>query len=163
MEKCPCGSGNNYDDCCKIFISGKKSAPTAQALMRARYSAYAKHEIDFIEATHIREERDNVSVEETKQWSEESQWLNLEILSTKKGLETDDTGVVEFKAKYRQADVIYTHHEVSKFSKAEGKWFFAEGRSSVSSAGIGSDATKVGRNDPCPCGSGKKYKKCCEV
>jgi len=23
------------------------------------------------------------------------------------------------------------------------------------------DAPKVGRNDPCPCGSGKKYKKCC--
>lgn len=22
---------------------------------------------------------------------------------------------------------------------------------------------KVGRNDPCPCGSGKKYKKCCEA
>ena len=22
-------------------------------------------------------------------------------------------------------------------------------------------AVKIGRNDPCPCGSGKKYKKCC--
>ena len=23
------------------------------------------------------------------------------------------------------------------------------------------DIKKIGRNDPCPCGSGKKYKKCC--
>ncbi len=23
------------------------------------------------------------------------------------------------------------------------------------------DSPKIGRNDPCPCGSGKKYKKCC--
>ena len=25
----------------------------------------------------------------------------------------------------------------------------------------GIDLSKVGRNDPCPCGSGKKFKKCC--
>ena len=24
-------------------------------------------------------------------------------------------------------------------------------------------APKIGRNDPCPCGSGKKYKRCCGV
>ncbi|MBN2651773.1 MAG: YchJ family protein [Spirochaetales bacterium] len=161
MEKCPCCSGKNYDDCCKPYITGKKDAPTAEALMRSRYSAYAMNEIDYIEATHIREERDNVSVEETKKWAEESIWLNLEIVSTKKGLEADENGVVEFKAKYQQGDVIYTHHEVSKFAKTDGKWYFAEGRSSVTSAGASSDATKVGRNDPCPCGSGKKYKKCC--
>ncbi|MCA9066876.1 MAG: SEC-C domain-containing protein, partial [Planctomycetaceae bacterium] len=28
-------------------------------------------------------------------------------------------------------------------------------------APIVNDEPKVGRNDPCPCGSGKKYKKCC--
>ncbi|MBT8419408.1 MAG: SEC-C domain-containing protein, partial [Gammaproteobacteria bacterium] len=28
-------------------------------------------------------------------------------------------------------------------------------------ASTSSSRNKIGRNEPCPCGSGKKYKKCC--
>ncbi len=38
---------------------------------------------------------------------------------------------------------------------------FADGRKSVAKRPVSSE--KVGRNDPCPCGSGKKYKKCCGI
>jgi uncharacterized protein YecA (UPF0149 family) len=34
----------------------------------------------------------------------------------------------------------------------------APGRTSSSASGL---TSQVGRNDPCPCGSGRKYKKCC--
>jgi preprotein translocase subunit SecA len=37
----------------------------------------------------------------------------------------------------------------------------SRGEEATSQAPVKREAKKVGRNDPCPCGSGKKYKKCC--
>jgi SEC-C motif-containing protein len=39
---CPCGSDNKkYTDCCGRYLDGGEAAPTAEALMRSRYTAYA--------------------------------------------------------------------------------------------------------------------------
>ncbi len=158
MEKCPCGSGLAYAVCCEPFIKGAKDAPTAEALMRARYSAYAKGEIAFIEQTHERDERDAVSIEETRRWSEESTWLGLKIVRTEKGGPSDDTGVVDFVATYSSHGLKEEYHEIGEFKKVAGTWYYDKGR--VVPTQIIRDGAKVGRNDPCPCGSGKKYKLC---
>jgi SEC-C motif-containing protein len=160
MENCPCGSGRRYDDCCGPYISGKAKAPTAEALMRARYSAYATGAVDFIVSSCLREEGDGgLDVEATKKWSEGSRWLGLKILRTDKGGTMDDKGVVEFVASYEQAGMHEEHHEVGGFVKKDGTWLYESG--DVIPTTISRTGPKVGRNDPCPCGSGKKYKKCC--
>ena len=159
MSKCPCGSGNKYSDCCEPYINQTMVAPTAESLMRARYTAYTKGAVDFIEKSHSEETRDTLSVEETRKWSKNSIWLGLEIINTTYGKATDDKGSVEFKATYSQKGITHIHHEVSQFEKKDGKWLYKEGK--IIPTTLVRTSEKVGRNEPCPCGSGKKYKKCC--
>ncbi|MBN2656976.1 MAG: YchJ family protein [Spirochaetales bacterium] len=158
MAKCPCGSGKEYKQCCSLYIKGGAPAPTAEALMRARYTAYVEKEIDFIVETHDKETRDDISRESVEEWSKESKWYGLEIKETVKGGESDSTGTVEFIAEYKQNGTKYNHHERAEFVKKKGNWFFHDSKM-VNEPIV--NETKVGRNDPCPCGSGKKYKKCC--
>lgn len=156
MFECPCGSGKQYAACCEPYIKGTSQAPGPEELMRARYSAYVKQEIDFIVETHNPVRIHRLDRKSTEEWASESEWLGLEIIRTEnKGAE----GIVEFVAKFRQNDTDYDHHEVSNFVKTDGKWYFDDGY--TPSATVVRDTPKVGRNEPCPCGSGKKYKKCC--
>ena len=158
MDTCPCGSNNSYASCCEPIITGHQVAETAEQMMRARYSAHAAVEIDFIfESTHP-DSREGYDVEGTRSWAADSDWLGLEIVDTLNGLKGDDTGEVEFIAKFRTKEGIRSHHERSLFKSVDGQWMFAEG-DMVKSQPI--TANKVGRNDSCPCGSGKKFKKCC--
>ncbi len=160
MAKCPCGSGDEYGKCCRPYIKDGLPAPTAEKLMRARYSAYAEGEIDFIMATHVVDPKDEEgSRKASEDWAKKSEWLGLEILQTEKGQEGDDTGTVEFKAHYMIKRARYTHHEISRFERRDGTWIFTEGKQI--NRPVVREAPKIGRNDPCPCGSGKKYKKCC--
>lgn len=157
---CPCGSGQPYAKCCEPVISGKTKAPTAEALMRARYSAYVKHEIGFIASSCVRSEGEaDIDLEETRRWSEESEWIGLVIHSTTKGGPNDEEGVVDFSATYARKGLKDEHHEIAGFKKVNGEWLYAEGRMAPTT--IVRASPKVGRNDPCPCGSGRKYKQCC--
>ncbi len=157
---CPCGSGKAYTACCEPVITGKSPAPTAEALMRARYSAYAKHEIDFIMKSCIRREGENeIDPEETRRWSESSQWLGLTIHRTEAGSASDSKGLVEFSAFYSQKGLRDEHRETAQFRKVDGQWLYAEG--TMAATTVVRTGEKVGRNDPCPCKSGKKYKQCC--
>jgi SEC-C motif-containing protein len=158
-ELCPCGSGRAYEDCCGPAIAGVKPAATAEALMRSRYSAYVKGAIDYIIDTCTEDEHNKTDREETRKWAEESEWQGLEILSTSKGGLTDQEGVVEFVAKYRQNGHAESHHEIASFKKVKGRWLYYTGRMKTDT--VVRESPKVGRNDPCPCGSGKKYKQCC--
>ncbi|MDC7219295.1 MAG: YchJ family protein [Spirochaetales bacterium] len=158
MKDCPCTSGKPFDLCCGPILEGKTAAPTAEALMRARYSAYATGNIDFIMDSNEPESRENLSREAIEEWSKASEWQGLEIIKTQKGQEGDSKGLVEFKAHYSQNRARYTHHELASFEKIDGKWMFFDGEEINQPLNAGA---KVGRNDPCPCGSGKKYKKCC--
>jgi SEC-C motif-containing protein len=157
---CPCGSGKLYAQCCEPIISGKEQTKTAEALMRARYSAYVTHEIDFIIKSCDNTEKNNIDPGATKAWSEESVWRGLRILHTDKGTETDPEGTVEFEAQYTsKAGLRQAHHETASFKKIDGTWCYVSGETKAMT--VTREGRKIGRNEPCPCGSGKKYKPCC--
>ncbi len=158
MSDCPCGSGAPYDACCEPIITGKKTAETAERLMRARYSAHEKVEVDFLYESLHPDHRKDYDKKATRKWAEESEWYGLEIVDVKDGGPKDETGEVEFVARFRDRDGRRTHHERGKFLKHKKRWHFTEG---AMVKGQPLSVTKTGRNDPCPCGSGKKYKKCC--
>ena len=159
-NQCPCGSGEQYETCCLKFINGSEKPGTVELLMRSRYTAYTKQEIEYIEKTTHPDSLKQFDRESTTQWAKDSQWMGLEIISVKDGLENDEAGEIEFKAKYIEKKVSRTHHEFSTFKKHNGNWYFLTGDKAPQKP-IVNTAVKIGRNDPCPCGSGKKYKKCC--
>ena len=159
MKSCPCGSGLAYSKCCEPFITGLGNPPSAEALMRSRYSAYAEHAVDYIVETCTTDEKDRIDLNQTRKWSERSKWLGLKILSSEKGGIADNEGSVEFQAMYEMDGLMETHHEKARFRKIDGRWLYDEG--DIVPKTVVRSAPKVGRNDPCPCGSGKKYKHCC--
>jgi SEC-C motif-containing protein len=158
MSNCYCGRGVTYSDCCEPVISGAQPATTAEQLMRARYSAYVGVQMDFIfESTHP-DQRQGYDHAGTKEWAESSDWLGLEIVGTKQGGQEDDIGEVEFIARFSENGIPREHHECARFARKDGHWFFSDG-SMVKPKPV--SVHKIGRNDPCRCGSGLKYKKCC--
>ncbi|MCL2801810.1 MAG: YchJ family protein [Treponema sp.] len=159
MKNCPCGAGRAYSACCEQYIRGKAKAPTAEALMRSRYSAYVEHEIDYIINTCLNRGKEDIDFKSTSDWSRQSKWLGLKIISVQKGSVTDNEGTVEFEAVYERDGLKEVHHETGKFKKEKDEWLYVEGR--ISPSTIVRSAPKTGRNDPCPCGSGKKFKHCC--
>jgi SEC-C motif-containing protein len=159
MSDCPCGSGRAYESCCEPIIAGAP-AVTAEALMRSRYTAYAKHAFDHLGKSLSIEQRKDYSPEEARKWSEKSEWLGLKILRTEEGGPTDETGLVEFTARFRTDGQEQEHVETARFIRESGEWAY-DGQVAPQSQTVRRENPKVGRNDPCPCGSGKKYKKCC--
>ena len=158
-NNCPCGSSRPYAECCEPYINGSAKPPTAEALMRSRYSAYVVHAIDYIINTCVRKDTDDIDYKSTRDWSEQSNWLGLKIISTEKGGSADTEGTVEFEASYERDGLKDIHHERAKFKRVDEQWLYDEG--SIVPRTIVRSAPKTGRNDPCPCGSGKKYKHCC--
>jgi SEC-C motif-containing protein len=159
MEKvCPCGSGRPYAECCEPYITGAKNPPTAEALMRSRYSAYAEHAVDYIIDTCAKNGENDIDLKQTKDWSEQSTWLGLKIISVEKGGPADTDGSVEFEATYERDGLRDVHHEQGRFTKKQDRWLYDEGH--VVPRTVVRAGPKIGRNDPCPCGSGKKYKHC---
>lgn len=119
--KCYCGSGNKFSDCCQPYIIGTKKAPTAEVLMRSRYSAYAIHAADYLWATTAPKERKNYSKSAIMDWAKSNQWIKLEILNTA-------LTVVEFKAYYLDNRLkAQIHHERSTFKNEEGNWYYVDG------------------------------------
>ena len=157
---CPCKSGKTFGECCGPIIAGTAKAVTAEALMRARYSSYVTGDVSFLRASATKQVQEEFDEEASKAWSKAAEWHGLEIISTEKGGEHDKEGVVEFRALYTANGEFCNHHEVSKFVKEGGGWKFADGELVGEKPQV-REGPKIGRNDPCPCGSGKKYKKCC--
>ena len=160
VTTCPCGTKNPYTACCGRFIDGDQNAPTAETLMRSRYTAYTMVRVDYITDTHDPKSRASHDPEQAKKWAEESEWLGLDILSMDAGGPDDERGTVEFMARFRQDGIDHEHRERADFVKRDGGWYFTDGKV-LGPKTIRSEGPKIGRNDPCPCGSGKKYKKCC--
>ncbi len=160
MSECPCGSGIEYETCCGPFLSREEKAPTAEKLMRSRYTAFVKGDIKYIYDTIDPDKRKDFDEKSIEDWSKKSQWKGLTIVNTSSGQEKDSSGTVEFIARYKLEDGTREHHEVAKFDKKDDQWYFVDG-DMVTPKPIKRESPKVGRNDPCPCGSGKKFKKCC--
>jgi SEC-C motif-containing protein len=161
-ENCPCGRAQSYKDCCAPFIEERLTPQTAEDLMRSRYSAYVKCEIPYIAKTHFETARDEFDFDSAKSWAENSEWLGLEVVKTEGGGPEDSVGMVEFAAKFKIDDQLQCHREKSKFVKIKGKWLYKDGKI-VAGLPQQRERPKVGRNDPCHCGSGKKFKKCCWI
>ncbi len=145
---CPCGSGSSYAVCCGLFISGKHVAQTPLQLMRSRYTAYSKADIDYIAATMRGCAARNFEKEQARRWAARVVWKGLEIKST---ATHGDQGEVEFIASFSEDGVLSHIQERSKFERMGGRWYYTDKVK----------PHKVGRNDPCACGSGKKFKHCC--
>jgi SEC-C motif domain protein len=157
-QTCPCGSGFNFADCCRQIIKGEREALQAEELMRARYAAFASGEIDFIVAsTHSRSRRE-IDIPSITQWSQTSTWRGLEIIETEPI--DDNSAYVSFEAQFTQAGNDRNHREKSLFEREDGKWRFVTGEE-LKNPTVRYETPRPGRNEPCPCGSGKKYKKCC--
>ena len=156
---CPCGKGESLETCCGPIMAGQVRPDTAEALMRARYAAYATGNIDFILSSHDPATVGEVDRGNTEAWSKSAEWLGLEITSTEGGQPADETGLVEFVARYKIRGVAIDHRERATFKKHASRWVFVDGVE-LKGPPIRNEGPKAGRNDPCPCGSGKKYKKC---
>ncbi|MFL1454165.1 YchJ family protein [Marinobacter sp. GN3S48] len=142
---CPCGSGEIYHACCQPFHQGSP-APTPEALMRSRYSAFVLRLADYLlETWHSSTRPQSLDPQQSPEWTS----LRILDASTR-----GDTGTVRFRAVYRLGDGWGYLEETSGFTKEEGRWFYVSGDTTEGQL-------KPGRNEPCPCGSGKKYKACC--
>jgi SEC-C motif domain protein len=120
---CFCGLDLSYENCCEPFHKGLQFAPTAEMLMRSRYGAYVLQNSDYLLSTWHKSTRPK-----QLDFSQETvQWQKLEILHTKKGGIKDDKGKVEFNAFYIQDGQTHLMHEISRFRKFGGKWFYVDG------------------------------------
>ena len=156
-QTCPCGSGSLFADCCEQIINGTRVSETAEELMRARYSAFVTGAIDFIvNSTHSRTQKE-IDIDFIREWSQTSEWRGLQILETKQV--NEDKAFVSFEAQYTQNGKEHSHREKSLFEREEGAWRFVTG-DELKNPTVRYETPRPGRNDPCPCGSGKKYKKC---
>jgi len=156
-DLCPCGSGKTFGECCRPFIAGQP-APTAETLMRSRYCAYQQNNVAYLVVTTHPGQQTHIRQQGFYQQLDGTHWLRLEVIATEAGTANDQRGVVEFRAWFTDSespDAEKVHHERSSFTKVDGRWYFV-----FAGVPLINTAT-VGRNDPCPCGSGKKYKKCC--
>ena len=135
---CPCGRAP-YDACCGPRHSGTQPAETAEALMRSRYSAYAMGKGDYLAATQ------RAPFDATR-LNEGLQWVGLTIHEAL-------PATVEFTARYLAGDRLCSLRERSSFEQVNGRWLYTDGAPSVTEQ-------KVERNQPCPCGSGRKFKSC---
>lgn len=162
LNACPCGSGIGVDSCCLPIIGGRKEPLTAEELLRARYTAFARGEIDYIISSHHSRTRAEIKRDEVEDWSKNSKWLGLHIRQTEGGSPQDNEGVIIFCAQYEADGETQEHWERALFEKEDGKWKFLDAQG-IQTGTYKRPEPKIGRNDPCPCGSGKKFKKCCAV
>lgn len=160
MEQCPCGSQQPFTACCEPLLSQQRKPATAEQLMRSRYTAFVKGAISYIKNTVHPDKLAEFEEKSIRDWSENSQWQGLRIVETKDGGEKDSAGTVEFIARYKTDGLARDHHEIAEFKKENDIWYFMDGKL-VTPKPFQREEPKTGRNDPCPCGSGKKFKKCC--
>jgi SEC-C motif-containing protein len=158
MIECPCGSSITLDACCGLYIDGKP-APTALSLMKSRYSAFVLVKGEYLKSTLSEHQKADFDSEEFEQQAAGTKWMGLEIRNCVNGGVKDETGTVEFVAKYKEKGQHVVHHELAKFTREDGKWVFND--CVINPKLEQRIIEKIGRNDPCSCGSNKKFKKCC--
>lgn len=150
VEPCPCGSKIAFNACCDPYIHGTFTAPTPLSLMRSRYSAYVHKNVEYLMATWHPDFRHPDLAAAISESFNNTQWLGLTIVDA--GEETPERGYVEFVARFIDTQTQRPHaiYERSTFIRRDDVWYYTQGVK-----------PRIGRNDACPCGSNKKYKKCC--
>ena len=148
-SQCHCHSGLEYSACCGPLLAGSVYAQTPEQLMRSRYCAFVLKNADYLINTwhpncHAEQLRNELTA-----GFEHTEWLGLTIFATQSGSHADE-GFVSFVARFRDKEHDSALIERSRFLNQNGRWYYIDGT-----------RPEFGRNDPCPCGSGKKFKKCC--
>lgn len=155
---CYCCSKKPYSECCAPKHTGVAIAETAEALMRSRFSAYCINNWVYILKTYAKSQRKALNEQTLEDSAQGTKWLSLSVVTppSKPHQGGRTTDQVEFKAYYTLQHKPYLMHETSDFIVEDGEWRYTTG-TMHSDSGL----LKTGRNDPCFCGSNKKYKQCC--
>lgn len=134
---CDCGSHMPHAVCCQPYLSGAAPAPTAEALMRSRYTAYSQGHSDYLIKTWQPPAGPLPDQMSLRQSLQQTQWLGLTIIKTQKGQAQDRRGVVEFVAQYKslaqlpsatlRGGKVKQLHERSRFVQTAGQWFYVDG------------------------------------
>jgi SEC-C motif-containing protein len=154
---CPCGSGKNFELCCQLLLSGQEKPATAEALMRSRFTAHVANDHRYLHRTH-RPTAQVPYVEEPDAIDDSVKWTKLVVHSHEPG-SSPDNAFVEFSAFFSDEAGEHVIQEKSEFHRDNGQWLYT--RVARTGPAPFKAAPKPGRNEPCPCGSGKKYKQCC--
>jgi SEC-C motif-containing protein len=120
-ERCPCGTGETYQACCGPRHDGSVPAPTAETLMRSRYSAFARGDSGYLVATW-----DASTRPPAVDLDPERRWVRLEIVDVVDGGPFAEAGVVEFRAHHRDGGARGVQHERSRFVRRRGRWFYLD-------------------------------------
>ncbi len=149
---CRCGSGVSAESCCLRLIQGQEKAQTAEQLMRSRFVAYATGQKDYVRSSWHSSTRPA-----ELEMPADLLWTGLQVIRHRP--QGEDRAEVEFIASFVAGSGPGQMHELSRFVKEAGQWFYVDG----DQIDDGASRTRAlpGRNDPCYCGSGKKFKKCC--
>ncbi len=148
FQFCPCHSGFHDFNCCGTFLEKNTIPDNPSALMRSRYSAYVKEDIDYLLNTWSPAQRPSPDSLITKN----TQWVGLQIISEKQLNEYE--AEVMFEASYISNNQLCRIQENSLFQLVRGKWLYHSGEGNT-------ECRKITRGESCPCGSEKKYKRCC--
>lgn len=123
-QPCPCGSGVAYPRCCGRYLDGPQEPETAEGLMRSRYTAYVLRRDDYLLASwHPSTRPDRLELDAAGAVS----WRGLKLLRVERGGADDAEGVVEFVARFKPAGPARRLHEVSRFRRERGRWFYVDG------------------------------------
>jgi SEC-C motif-containing protein len=125
FDKCPCGSGALFTECCSGIVDGRRKAQTAEQLMRSRYTAYVMKNVDHLVRTTHPDEREADLADAIRRWMRQVEWIKLHVVATEAGSATEQAGRVEFIAEYVSGAGPGRHHECSVFKKHKGDWFYA--------------------------------------
>ena len=121
MVTCYCGSDLPFENCCQPYINGILKAPTTEALMRSRYTAFATGAADYLVATTHSSTRKFHKKADILDWSQSNQWIKLEVLAS-------TVTTVKFKAYYLDYQLnAQIHKEHSTFIFENGSWFYVDG------------------------------------
>lgn len=181
LQTCPCqiNPSSNvmsapllYSDCCQPYHDGicdkeaneetdkakGTKADTAERLMRSRYSAFVLVKPEYIVKTTLPVQQALLDIQAIESWAKETDWAGLEIVAHTPQLGKRHAQV-EFRAYFNMSDGLQAHHELSAFAQMKSKannnarWYFLDPTVSMS----------VSQKQPCICGSGEKFKRCCGV
>ncbi len=122
LTECPCGSHRTFTECCARYLDGREAAPAAEALMRSRYTAYTLLREDYLLATwHASTRPRQLGLAEERP----TKWIGLEV--KRHELQDENHAIVEFVARYKVNGRAFRMHEVSRFVREEGRWFYMDG------------------------------------
>lgn len=121
---CPCGSGHSYQECCQPLVEQRAFAATAEQLMRSRYSAYCQQAAAYLLASWHPDTRP--ATLDTGEFGG-IKWIGLQIVSTEAGQAGEQTGSVEFIARFKANGRAGVLQENSRFIRQDGRWYYLDG------------------------------------